>query len=54
MMSKVDWRALMNTVIKFRFPGMVGIFYRPSYGRPSIPTYRSTALPHVAVEGDGL
>jgi hypothetical protein len=53
-MGMVDWRALMNTVIKFRFPGKVGIFYWPSYSRPSITTYRSMALPHVADEGDGL
>jgi hypothetical protein len=43
----------MNMVIKFRFPGKVEIFYWPSYSRPSITTYRSMALPHVAAEGDG-
>ena len=53
-MGKVDWRALMNKVITLRFPGKVGIFYQPSYNRPSITTYRSTVLLHVADEGDGL
>ena len=52
-MGKVEWRALMNKVIKFRFPRKVGIFYRPSCSRLSVTTYRSMALPHVT-EGDGL
>lgn len=53
-MGKADWRALMSKVITLRFPGKVVIFYQPTYNRPSITTYRSTALLRVADEGDGL
>jgi hypothetical protein len=51
---KMHGTKIKKKLIKFRFPGKVGIFYRPSYGRPSITTHSSTVLPHVADEGDGL